>query len=539
LPKIMRDRAIELLDGGIESYLLGLYGLNLPIIKRRRKQETKYAPIMGMFGASVELLVKACLVQGKGIAAMYMNEDVSSKMYRSATDCVDELKKLIRNDDESIRFIWKDEEIKDTQKGVFLNYLDKFRLLQDLRANGLHAGIGCSRDVAVTIANDIFDFIQLLTCGRRLKAYLKNIPAPEAPIRDREIIIEDLHRRFNSQKNATEKTDILRSMYLVLPYVPDMKPDWIDNFEKIKVTAPTNNDMTYLVRTLQDAHSIYLLKNRGGKEGFPVRVENENPDALPIAIQNIKRTLNNIPDIFNNDVLTANTWLAQGRLSLPLDDFLIDLFALGLENAKIISNGNKLTAQQVWAFIVSAYSTQGTPRPCWELIRECDELDKLLDFLTRARKYGNGYYIRRADMLIHCVEAYKTGTPVIIDEKNDKEFISIKEFYTNNIEHPKENPITPQFLHKNPVSSRVASIISDYLSRTVGTGDAVERILSTTPLTQMDKRAATALMRMCVSIEDKNGLVAVLRSTDMKNTHSEARKQMFCVDILNNGLDIK
>lgn len=539
MPKIMRDRAIELLDGGIESYLLGLYGLNLPIIKRRRKQETKYAPIMGMFGASVELLVKACLVQGKGIAAMYMNEDVSSKMYRSATDCVDELKKLIRNDDESIRFIWKDEEIKDTQKGVFLNYLDKFRLLQDLRANGLHAGIGCSRDVAVTIANDIFDFIQLLTCGRRLKAYLKNIPAPEAPIRDREIIIEDLHRRFNSQKNATEKTDILRSMYLVLPYVPDMKPDWIDNFEKIKVTAPTNNDMTYLVRTLQDAHSIYLLKNRGGKEGFPVRVENENPDALPIAIQNIKRTLNNIPDIFNNDVLTANTWLAQGRLSLPLDDFLIDLFALGLENAKIISNGNKLTAQQVWAFIVSAYSTQGTPRPCWELIRECDELDKLLDFLTRARKYGNGYYIRRADMLIHCVEAYKTGTPVIIDEKNDKEFISIKEFYTNNIEHPKENPITPQFLHKNPVSSRVASIISDYLSRTVGTGDAVERILSTTPLTQMDKRAATALMRMCVSIEDKNGLVAVLRSTDMKNTHSEARKQMFCVDILNNGLDIK
>ena len=539
MPKIMRDRAIELLDGGIESYLLGLYGLNLPIIKRRRKQETKYAPIMGMFGASVELLVKACLVQGKGIAAMYINEDVSSKMYRSATDCVDELKKLIRNDDESIRFIWKDEEIKDTQKGVFLNYLDKFRLLQDLRANGLHAGIGCSRDVAVTIANDIFDFIQLLTCGRRLKAYLKNIPAPEAPIRDREIIIEDLHRRFNSQKNATEKTDILRSMYLVLPYVPDMKPDWIDNFEKIKVTAPTNNDMTYLVRTLQDAHSIYLLKNRGGKEGFPVRVENENPDALPIAIQNIKRTLNNIPDIFNNDVLTANTWLAQGRLSLPLDDFLIDLFALGLENAKIISNGNKLTAQQVWAFIVSAYSTQGTPRPCWELIRECDELDKLLDFLTRARKYGNGYYIRRADMLIHCVEAYKTGTPVIIDEKNDKEFISIKEFYTNNIEHPKENPITPQFLHKNPVSSRVASIISDYLSRTVGTGDAVERILSTTPLTQMDKRAATALMRMCVSIEDKNGLVAVLRSTDMKNTHSEARKQMFCVDILNNGLDIK
>ena len=30
MPKFMKERAIELLDGGVESYLLGLYGLNLP-----------------------------------------------------------------------------------------------------------------------------------------------------------------------------------------------------------------------------------------------------------------------------------------------------------------------------------------------------------------------------------------------------------------------------------------------------------------------------------------------------------------------------
>ena len=41
MPKFMKDRAIALLDGGIESYLLGLYGLNLPSLRVRKKVETK------------------------------------------------------------------------------------------------------------------------------------------------------------------------------------------------------------------------------------------------------------------------------------------------------------------------------------------------------------------------------------------------------------------------------------------------------------------------------------------------------------------
>ncbi len=47
MPKFMKDRAIALLDGGIESYLLGLYGLNLPSLRARKKVETKNAPVPG------------------------------------------------------------------------------------------------------------------------------------------------------------------------------------------------------------------------------------------------------------------------------------------------------------------------------------------------------------------------------------------------------------------------------------------------------------------------------------------------------------
>lgn len=539
MPKFMKDRAIELLDGGIESYLLGLYGLNLPTLRNRRKQDTRYAPIMGMFGAAVELLVKACLVQAKGIPAMFKNGDVNSGVYKFGTECLDEFRKAVRNDDKIVGFIWKDETAKKEDREIIINYLCKFRLLQDMRANGLHAGIGCSRDVVVSTANDIYDFIQILAKGKKLKAYLKIIPAPEATIRDREVIIEDLQRRLNSRKTLQEKTDVLRGMYMVLPYIPDLKPEWIDCFEKIDVAPPTQNDVNYLIKTLQEAHSIYLLKSRGGKDGIPVRVENDNPDALPIAIQNIKRTLNNIPDMFNNDVLTANTWLDKGRLSLPIDDFLVDIFALGVEGSKILPNNSKFTAQQVWPFVVSAYSTQGTPRPCWEIIRSCDEIDKLVQYLEKARKIGNGYYCRRADELILCIKSYKTGSPIFLKNAQDKVFRDIKVFSDALENKPRENPLTPQFIRNNPLSEHIANIATEYVSGDIRAGEAVEKMLSSENLSTNDKRAVVALMRMCVQIDQRNGLVAVLRSDSMKNAHSEARKQMFLIDFLNNGLEFK
>lgn len=147
-----------------------------------------------------------------------------------------------------------------------------------------------------------------------MRPYLKNVPAPEATIRDREAIIEDLTRRMKTAKKDSSKVELLRSMYIVLPYVPEIKPDWVDTFDRIAVSPPTEGDLSYLAKTLSDARSIYLLKNRGGKEGVPVKVEPQNPNALPIAIQNIKRTLNTTPDKFNNDILTANTRLDEARL---------------------------------------------------------------------------------------------------------------------------------------------------------------------------------------------------------------------------------
>ncbi len=529
----MKDKAIDLIDGGLESYLLGLYGLNLPAIRTRKKAESRYAPVMGMFGASVELLVKACLVQAYGIRAMYNSDDIESRVYKFGTDCITDLKKAIKDNEQAVSFIYINNEDVDERKQKLINYLDKFKLLQGLRANGLHAGMGCSRDVAVVTANDVYGFIQLLSKGKRLKAYLKGIPAPESTIRDREAIIEDLSRRINSKNSLETNMNILRGLYIVLPYIPEIKPDWMDRFDKINVVPPKQDDLNYLMQTLQEAHSIYLLKNRGGKDGVPVRIDTNNPEALPIAIQNIKRTLNSIPDQFNNDVLTANTRLEQNRLDLPIDDFLVDLFALGLDKSNVLQPGIKMTAQQAWPFIVSAYSTQGTPRPCWQFITHCDELIKLENFLERARKIGNGYYKRRVDTVIKCINAYLSGSQVCFQNEKDPVFSEISDFVTNKT---KQNPITPQFIRSNNFSEETAHILSEYISEKISAGDAIERILCHDTLQATDRKVVVILMNKCVQWEQRNGLVAVLRSNQMKTYYSLARKQMFLIDICCSGL---
>lgn len=541
MPQFMKSSAIALLDGGIESYLLALHGMTLPSTRIRRKQETRYAPILGLFGASVELLVKACLVQIKGPGAMYKDDDVSSGIYRFGTEVLKDLRKTIRDADSSIVNLWEKPAAFEKVQKLLLHYMDKFKLLQELRANGLHAGIGCSRDITVSTANDIYQFIVLLSESKKLKAYLKNIPAPEATVRDREAIIEDLSRRMNNSKNDGEKLSYLRNMYLVLPYIPEIEPEWISAFDKASVLPPKAEDVKYLVQTLSEAHSIYLLKSRGGKEGLPVRIEPGNPNALPIAIQNIKRTLSSIPDQFNNDVLTSNTRIEQSRLDLPIEDFIIDLYVLGLEQSKILMNQNtKLTAQQVWPFVVSAYSTQGSPRPCWFFIRACDELDQLIAFLNRAKDIGNGYLTRRINTVIKCINAIKERTPVNLNAEQDSIFKGVRPYYESigKIKPEQRQPFIPMFIKKYPLSDAVSAIVAEFVAGIQTPGKVLESILKLDKLSPNDRKVALALLPLCYDNENKNGLIAVLRTEHLSGYISMARKMMFFIDMLFDGPNI-
>lgn len=541
MPKFLKDNTIVLLDAGVESYLLALYGMAIPTHRPIRKAETKYAPVCGLFGAAAELLVKACLVQAKGTAAMYQNGDTSAGVFKFGSDVIEELRRYVRDEDACISYIWGSAEEHKTQKEQLIHCIGKFKLLQAERANGLHAGIGSSRDVTVASATDVYDFIMLLSESKKLKPYLKNVPAPQATIQDREAIIEDLSRRYRAAKDDLTKTALLRNMYIVLPYIPELKPDWIDAFDRIAASPPTEGDLSYLAKTLSDAHSIYLLKNRGGKDGLPVRVEPNNPAALPIAIQNIKRELNSTPDKFNNDVLSANTRLAEKRLDLPLGEFLVDLYALGLKEAGVITNDNQyLTAQQTWPFVAAAYSVNGTPRPCWFIIQKCNEVDQLIAILQKAGNFGNGYLKKRMPELIEALQAYKNSTPSSIGTRKKSEFKELRTFSESigNISTEKKMPFTPSFLRKNPVSDAMNTIICEFVSGQLNAGDCLAKALGLNKLNAGDKKSALALLPLCVDSDNKHGLISVLRTDHLKGYVSTARKLMFKIDFTENGPSI-
>ena len=106
MPKFMKDKAIGLLDSGLETYLLALYGLTLPSMRVRKRQDSKYAPVMGLFGASTELIIKACLVQEKSIDAMYKNNDAKSGIYKIGTEVLKEFKEDVKNESRKSAVKW-------------------------------------------------------------------------------------------------------------------------------------------------------------------------------------------------------------------------------------------------------------------------------------------------------------------------------------------------------------------------------------------------------------------------------------------------
>ena len=541
MPKFLRNTTIILLDAGVESYILALYGMAMPSLRPARKAETKYAPVSGLLGAAAELLVKACLVQAKGASAMYQNGDRSSGVYRFGSEVIEELRRCVRDEETCISYLWSNLDDHKGQKEQLLHCINKFKLLQVERANGLHAGMGSSRDVTVAAATDVYSFIQLLSGSKKLKPYLKNVPGPEATIRDREAIIEDLSRRYRTAKDDQSKTAFLRNMYLVLPYIPEVKPDWIDAFDRIAAAPPTEGDLSYLAKTLSDARSIYLLKNRGGKDGIPVRVDKNNPAAIPIAIQNIKRELKSTPDKFNNDVLSANTRLAETRLDLPLGEFLVDLYALGLEEAGIVTNENPcLTAQQTWPFVAAAYSANGSPKPCWFIIRKCNEIEQLIAILQRVEKFGNGYLSRRMSELLEALRAYKDGSPSKIGTQAKSDFRDLRTFLETraNVSNEQKIPLTPAFLRKNAVSDEMNVIMQDFFSGQQNAGGCLAKAMELDKLIPGDKKVALALLHLCVNSADKHGLISVLRTEHLKGYVSVARKLVFIVDFAENGPSI-
>ena len=104
MPQFLKNTVIILLNGGIESYLMALYGMAMPPFRNSRSPESKPAPIVGLLGAASELLVKACLVQAKGTSSMYKDGNVSAGIYRFGSEVIEDLRRYIRDEDDCLSY---------------------------------------------------------------------------------------------------------------------------------------------------------------------------------------------------------------------------------------------------------------------------------------------------------------------------------------------------------------------------------------------------------------------------------------------------
>jgi hypothetical protein len=90
MPKLIKNETRRLIESAVEFYNLALMQINTPKMVWRKIAEGENSAFFGLMGASAELLVKACLVEGIGIKAMYDNDDVKGGKFKFARDAIDE-----------------------------------------------------------------------------------------------------------------------------------------------------------------------------------------------------------------------------------------------------------------------------------------------------------------------------------------------------------------------------------------------------------------------------------------------------------------
>lgn len=534
MPQFLKSAAIELLLGSVEMYKLALFGLGLPKTTKEKGGERRYAPIVALLGTSTELLVKTFIAHGLGIEKIYINDDVKSGKYKNFVDLIKLLERNIKQNSNWIKDLLYVSPNEELREDTMIKYLSKIRMLQQLRSAGLHGGKGCARDMAVVLANDIYSLFDFLSKNKRFKAYLKNIPIPDPVVKSREAIIEDLKRHIKVD-TVEGMRDYISNLFLVLPYIPDNAPDWIEEFEKVAIAAPTEDDMVYLVKTLESAHSISLLKSRGGGDIVPVRVERNNPDAIPVSPESFKKRLKNSQDIFYNAVNAANTRFEKGQMDLPCDAHLIELFDTSIDVVQM--DDEMLKADEVWSFLAAAMSFPGTPLPCFQFIKYCDELPKVRWFIEKAKHYAKGHFRNRSDILLMFLDAKI--------KKQEIDWGSIKNTRTTNIFNEikdfaprygvyNSDMFSLDFIKNTSVDPDVNNVMVNVLHGNVNAGDAIKEIVNIDKWSDDEKKVVAQLLENCNDFSNRHAFKAILEKEELKTYHTITRKKMLFIDFYYN-----
>jgi hypothetical protein len=403
MPSLLCKDSIRQLEGAVDCLGLAIVGLGIPSFQQTRIPNSEYTAEIGLIGAAAELSVSACYLQASGRRAIFRADG----SYRTAAHIIDDFSALLRSPTPQLGFLTQGVNRPEQHRATLLTRCGRFQLLTKLRAGGLHAAQAPSREVCVSLANEVCLFLEQLRQSERLRPYLVNIPKTFELVTESAVLIDDLVSKLKTARSMEEQAESLLNLFLILPEIPEKSPEWLQAFERVAVVL-RQKDLALLLKTLEQAIPVSLRKNKAGGSPIPVVYDSKNPDALPIAPQYLRTEFTRRPERFYADVANANGRLNEGMLHVPPEAFVKELFAIGLEEAEVVQAGEDFDAHRVWPFIAASLAVSGTPGPMWFLVCRCDDLGQLKALLTRASKIKAGLK-KNLDKVMPGIEAIRHG----------------------------------------------------------------------------------------------------------------------------------
>jgi hypothetical protein len=520
-----------LIEAAIEHYALAVIALGMPRRHELREEAASFAPAIGLLGSSAEDAMAACLVHVYGSAVAYSRDD----RFKTAAEILHDFRELLRNPPARAQLFAEGVGNPDKHFAEILSAAVGFPLLITMRAGGLHNGFGPSYEVGISQAHKVYEFLALLGKSQKIRTYFSTLRPPPRPSETYQVLIPDLLKRVRESRGLAGKAQALASLYLVLPNIPERAPDWLTALRRL-VAVPTEADLALLLDVAQQALPADLLRvGRADGQAVSVVVRPDDPDAMPIAPQNLRRTFTQMRDQLLADIGNANGRLDQGQLDLPPRETVLQIFAGFGPKQGILRPGHKLTAHEAWSFVAASLNSNGTPGPYWFIVQECDDVGQLLAQVERAANLPKGKVIaKRLPELTLGIKAMLNNSELPVKSSISKAFLELEaaaESCREKLANAKESPSYTPAVDDWYVHVRAIVEDNDHV------GPALELLLGDTSQNSLTARQYWA-RRLCEAATDPDDvavLAAVAQEASLSPAHTAAKKALRLLDFHSYG----
>jgi len=533
MPQYLRTSSVRLLEASQEALNLAFIGMGMPTRQELRVESAQFAAPAGLIGAAAEQALAAILVQVLGEEALMS----APNQFKSAREVLKDVRALLKAPVPRAVFLTFGVNDAAAHRDSLYKASEGFTLLIGERAAGLHAGRGPSRGVAMVQAQKVLDFYRLLALSSRVRPYLEHLPRPPDARVDQDVLVDELAQRFREGETAVDRSAALRSLFLVLPEVPEVAPDWLDAFDRSTI-APTTEDINLLLQTLERADPVRFRRLNAAGQGLAVAVRPHEPNALPIAPHHLSRAFADILGQFDADVGTANGRLNAGTLDSPPEDFLLDLCVLGPTQVCQVLGRRSLTPHEVWPFVVTALSQQGTERPFWFMVSLVEDLAQLIAQLRRAFAASRRSQLRQLEApTLTALQALREGTPLASAAELAR-FVKIS--YAS-AETSKDSLLAA--ILRSRGTNREAEPDAEAILRRVSEGELIvgQAYAAVVGMANLEAKRywARVLAESATDPEDREMLVQILRSAELTAARSAARKALKLIDAIAYGPQVE